>query len=84
MTAKSGRRTVFSDPPNERKTASASSLSNILQKKAAVQVRLPIRMVLSVLKLCSVDKCTYKHRQKFQGLCQSDPPETCSHTASGH
>ena len=46
---------MFSDPPNERKTASASSLSNILQKKAAVQVRLPIRMVLSVLKLCSVD-----------------------------
>ena len=58
MTAKSGRRTVFSDPPNERETASAFSLSNILQKKAAVQVRLPIRMVLFPLKLCSVDKCT--------------------------
>ena len=46
------------NPPNERETASASSQSNILQKKAAVQVRLPIRMVLSVLKLCSADKCT--------------------------
>ena len=58
MTAKSGRRTVFSNPPNEREMASASSLSNILQKKAAVQVRLPIRMVFSPLKLCSADKCT--------------------------
>lgn len=47
------------NPPNERETASASSLSNILQKKAAVQVRLPIRMVLFPLKLCSVDKCTF-------------------------
>lgn len=44
----------FSARPSEKKTGSASSLSSILQKRPAAQVRSPIRMAFSPPRSCSV------------------------------
>ena len=65
LTVKSTKKAEFSARPSEKKTGSASSLSSILQKRPAAQVRSPIRMAFSPPRSCSagngVPSCRGRH-----------------------